>query len=273
MRKGKEIDLLLAIRAKARSAVLASYPTDTVSGSPANFPDGADGVPVVDLTVEIVPVQEGSDDPSPENIRPISGWTGLTLSQSGADTSDTEELTISWEDEAGTVYGGTLDVTTGLLTVKYKKYPITANTYILNGPLESYTSVYVYRNNALGALIEPNTRTDVTKALCNVLKPVSRNQAVTTSGVFQYHASDGDQLRFGFPKTEAYATAENVYSAFSENPIEVAIPLKEPETFQLTPVQVRTLLGENNLWADTGDVTVEYRADLEKYIEKKIGEG
>ncbi|MBR4703227.1 MAG: hypothetical protein IKO91_05225 [Oscillospiraceae bacterium] len=84
MRPGKEIDLLLAIRAKERSAVLASYPTDTASGSPASFPDGADGVPAKSLVVSIQPVQEGSGDPSPTNVRPISGWKGLKLSNGPA---------------------------------------------------------------------------------------------------------------------------------------------------------------------------------------------
>ena len=119
MRKGKEIDFLVFMRAKARAAVLASYPTDTATGSPANFPDGADGVPVEDLKVTIGLAQSGSGTPSPENVRPITPWTGLTLSHSGADTSDPEELAVSWEDAAGHVWAGTLDVTTGVLTELY----------------------------------------------------------------------------------------------------------------------------------------------------------
>ena len=49
----------------------ASLMEDTASGSIASFPDGAENVPVKELTVEIVPVQSGSGDPSPDNIRPI----------------------------------------------------------------------------------------------------------------------------------------------------------------------------------------------------------
>lgn len=46
--------------------------------------------------------------------------------------------------------------------------------------------------------------------------------------------------------------------------------LAEPETYQLSPTEVKTLLGENNIWADTGDVEVEYRADPKLYIDSKI---
>ena len=48
--------------------------------------------------------------------------------------------------------------------------------------------------------------------------------------------------------------------------------LAEPITIQLTPNQVNSLLGANNIWADSGDTEVEYRADTKLYIQKKITE-
>lgn len=51
------------------------------------------------------------------NTCPISGWTGANVRRGGAGQSDPILYPISWEDEAGTVYGGTLDITTGVLTV------------------------------------------------------------------------------------------------------------------------------------------------------------
>ncbi len=44
--------------------------------------------------------------------------------------------------------------------------------------------------------------------------------------------------------------------------------LAEPLVIQLDPVTVTTLLGQNNVWADTGDSTVAYRADTKLYIQK-----
>ena len=63
--------------------VIASMPHDTASGSIASFPDGA-AMPVRDLSVDIEPVQAGSGDPSPENVRPISGWTECKVTRTGA---------------------------------------------------------------------------------------------------------------------------------------------------------------------------------------------
>lgn len=53
------------------------------------------------------------------NLCPISGWTGANVYHSGADTSDATTYSITFPSEAGTVYGGTLDVTTGKLTVTH----------------------------------------------------------------------------------------------------------------------------------------------------------
>ena len=44
--------------------------------------------------------------------------------------------------------------------------------------------------------------------------------------------------------------------------------LATPIIYQLTPTEVQTLLGANNIWADTGDTEVTYRADTKLYIEQ-----
>jgi hypothetical protein len=64
----------------------ASAIVDTASGAIASFPDGA-AVAAKDVTIGIEPVQSGSGDPSPTNVRPISGWTGAKV----ANISDSEK--------------------------------------------------------------------------------------------------------------------------------------------------------------------------------------
>lgn len=53
----------------------------------ASFSDGSDGLPI-NVTVGIEPVQEGSGDPSPENVRPISGWDAVKISRTGKNLLD-----------------------------------------------------------------------------------------------------------------------------------------------------------------------------------------
>ena len=91
--------------------------TDTQIDVPIASFDG-DGSDLISLIVGIDPVQAGSGDPSPDNVRPITGWTGANIHVSPAtDAADGDTYTITFPSSAGTVYGGTLDVTTGKLTV------------------------------------------------------------------------------------------------------------------------------------------------------------
>ena len=65
----------------------------------------------------------------------------------------------------------------------------------------------------------------------------------------------------------------DVYSAGATPTIgaQVVYELATPITIQLDPVQIATIAGQtNNVWADAGDVTVEYAADLKTYIDNKI---
>lgn len=72
----------------------AILPVTTVSGPEVTFADAMEGLPLKSLVVEIDPVQEGSGTPSAENVRPITGRTGLRVqfpAQNG------EELTKDWQ--------------------------------------------------------------------------------------------------------------------------------------------------------------------------------
>ena len=49
---------------------------------------------------------------------------------------------------------------------------------------------------------------------------------------------------------------------------QVCYKLATSQTVQLTANDITTVLGQNNIWSDAGDVEVEYRADTKLYIEK-----
>ena len=58
-----------------------------VSGSICTFDDGSE-TPVKSLSINIDPVQAGSGDPSPENVRPISGWDSVNVTVAGKNLID-----------------------------------------------------------------------------------------------------------------------------------------------------------------------------------------
>ena len=45
------------------------------------------------------------------------------------------------------------------------------------------------------------------------------------------------------------------------NPIKCVYVLATPFDIDLTPVQIRALVGENNVFADCGETTVKYMAE------------
>lgn len=65
---------------------------DTATGNPLTFITDA-SKPLKSLLVPFLPVQSGSGDPSPQNIRPIVAWDGLTVWNGGANLFDGNYVT------------------------------------------------------------------------------------------------------------------------------------------------------------------------------------
>ena len=96
----------------------------SASGSIASFPDGADGMPVKELTVSIEPVQSGSGDPSPTNVRPITGWTGANVWRTGVNVWDEEweQGGIDLQSGQNTTSSSTMRSTNYISVVPSKTY-------------------------------------------------------------------------------------------------------------------------------------------------------
>ena len=75
--------------------------TRTVSGNIVTITDGGNNLPVKELVVDIEPVQAGTGDPSPENVRPISGWDEVVVTRTGKNLLIKSSLTEPWDGVAG----------------------------------------------------------------------------------------------------------------------------------------------------------------------------
>lgn len=105
----------------ARRRILLNTPhIETASGGVANFKTDMIA-PLKGCKVNFLPKQSGSGDPSPTNIRPISGWDGVEVYQTGVNIWD------------GEIENGGIDDTTGekisASQVRSKNYiPVKQNT-------------------------------------------------------------------------------------------------------------------------------------------------
>ena len=239
---------------------LGAYVTNTATGAVVNFTDGADNVPVKDLTIEIVANQSGEGDPSPSNIRPISGWTRAVISHSGTDTSNPVTYTVNWETEAGTIYGGTLDVTTGVLTVTMGYINITGGCTSI-GPTPTGNKVCLV-GQLQDAYYELNHNT-VKMASTMAVYP-DGNALYTNLAPSIGIASSNKGVMIIAPTSYNFNSADDCNAWLAEHPTQIIYQLAAPQTYQLAPLEITTLLSNNTIYADTGNSTITYRVEPKK---------
>lgn len=201
--------------------------------------DTIDGNLVKALKVAITPSQAGSGTPSPSNIRPISGYTEEVISVK--DSTDTTQETYTTPFNQ-TVYGGTLDVLTGELTID--KGFITLNgTENCSKSAVTDSDTYMYTIN---------TADFDSPFILSAFQYTEPNPNYRVG--YAWRGSSNTQIRIGFAEYGT-TTIESWKAWLSNNPLQICYTLATPTTIQLTPQTVKALVGENHIQASTGDVT------------------
>lgn len=210
----------------------------------------------LDITVSPMLIATSETNPtsfSPySNICPISGRTGLNVYVSPTqDQQDAATYSVDWTAQAGTVYGGTLDVVTGLLTVDRASVNVSSSwNWTKSG---SYPGgFYVAIDNA-GTGQKKHT-------------PFICSHAKTANSISQYvqgscfcDASINIRIMDSSDTVQDWKDYINAQIT-AGTPIQICYELATPITYQLTPMQVAALV-TNNVWTNAGDVTVSYTTD------------
>ena len=226
-----------------------------------------------------------------ENICPISGHTGCEVHVADGETPHVVDNTypISWQTEAGTVYGGSLEIKedgSGVLTVigELESISTLENESVIGtskfidsfNKLSSIATVLgdvVRLNFTVGSATGYNRiSSSYDYKMCNYLKHYFAYNDTTP------HWYRNTVLYVFLPTSLAGTTSQSAFdylvSIKDTNPLSFFIQYTTPLTYNLTAEQVggiiRTLYGDNNIWSDTGDVSVNYRCDTKKYIDKKL---
>lgn len=355
--------------AAAESAAVADkvFIIDTTSGAMASFPDGADEIPVELCVVTVEPTQEGSGNPSPTNIRNISGWTGVNVIRKGknlipniihqqsttvinlgqtehnrittlflkagiytitvdcqataniyvrygTNTSDTNigsclaprtftadkdglygfclyndnginaenvksvqleagnagtdyELynstvySITFPAEAGTVYSGHVDVTNGELVVDKKTATVSG---VRDNGIVSGTQLFfaTFEDKKAGVSNFISNRFFIGNGAYQAIGRVASKIIEFRIPLADLGVTDSDTTQVRMAAVENWLT---------ENLTQVCYELETPVTYPLAPTEIKSLFGNNNIYADTGDIILSYRADTALYIDKRIG--
>jgi hypothetical protein len=190
------------------------------------------------------------------NICPISGFTEANVVVSPTtDAEDGQTYNIQFKDDSNplTVYGGTLDVVSGELTVDRVQKSI-------NGGFSMAPNNVLYIDDMF-------TDGEVNNSVISNYYPFgtiveATAGALSKEGQFCIQDVPKHGMRYMVYDSN-FASASAFNTLLNSTPLQVNYELATPQTYQLTPTQVKSLLGTNNVWADTGDVNeAVYTRDL-----------
>ena len=159
-------------------------------------------------------------------------------------------IPVDWTDEAGTVYGGTLDLVTGVLTVTYMQ-KVSDGSVVDDWSFGESSGLYRaicgssrFNNNPPKA---SSTSTLKTNYFASASRSAIGNAYISSTNNF-----------ICYPPSEI-TTKEEWLAYLAEHPLQIVYELAEPITVQLTPTQITALIGTNTIWSDTnGENTVVY---------------
>lgn len=156
------------------------------------------------------------------------------------------------------IYGANIKPLTGELTVTHILFEF-------DGSEDEYWTKYSAGSAAayaMGVILPTDIQfTPSTIELkCNYLTPIPSNATWVNYDYFVSMMSVTNRLYTGY---RSITTVEDWKAYLAEHPLQVLGQLVTPVTYQLTPTEVRSLLGVNNVWADCGAVTeLKYIRDL-----------
>ena len=76
-----------------------------------------------------------------------------------------------------------------------------------------------------------------------------------------YQYPDGSALEYMHLYLSDVTSLTEARAYLKDNPVQFVYPLKYPKTYQLTPIQIKTLIGDNTFTADSGaNINLTYRA-------------
>ena len=194
---------------------------------------------LLSLKATIEATQQGSGDPSPDNVRPIVGVSEVNITQQVTDTPE-RIYTINL---GGTYYGGVLDVTNGVLTV-------TKIGKLIKDLNLSYSSSNSYFYD---------TTSDKAYGVSNIISEVLQNTDVSVGNMPNYSIKGGGINRVIYIKATDYTDVANLKNAIGDYKVMYDLAEESQFDIQLTPTQVDLAIRQNTIFADTGNLEAIYK--------------
>ena len=256
---------------------------------------GADA-PIDELIVSIDAVQSGSGDPSPTNIRPISGWSSCEVTRTGKNLIDDSEALHGYYNQWGIFVSSTKSLSyegefkAGTYTFSTDLDDCVITRYFINDDV--YEPISETQTLTINSSVNFDFKISIRNASSTVISITPQSMIERGEETTTYEPYSGNTYTIAFKDssdnpitvyggvlnvstgeltvTDAYIASYNgetlpstwisdrdVYASGTTptTGAEVVYKLATPQTIQLTPRQVRTIQGNNNVFADCGEVT------------------
>lgn len=159
-------------------------------------------------------------------------------------------------DLGQTVYGGTLDVVSGVLTVDRGMVDLgTLNWAVTKRDDTGVYGYFMSASSLVGAKHNASNAADYTYGICSAYQTGVSPSAIYYGTATNHVAIDAN-ARVRASRIDDSTDASAFKTAMSG--VQLCYQLATPQTYQLTPTQVDLLLGQNNVWSDAGEVVVVY---------------
>lgn len=204
------------------------------------------------LSVKITATQAGSGTPSPTNVRTISGKSAVNLSISDGTETDEHEISLGQ-----TVYGGELDLISGVLTITEAGYDLSQLTWSYQDSVKAFYKapsafdppVLEYASSIAGYYGISDTY------------EIKGYSAMTGSGVtYAMSQRNESSVKRIYVRTDGTnAVTPTGHAVFR---------LKEPITVQLTSEEIELFTGYNLITTE-GNITLEYIPNYSSLFEEQ----
>lgn len=210
----------------------------TASGNPISL-TGAAAAYAMSNIMTIEPIQSGSGDPSPTNVRPISGISTATVQTTDGTDTNTASITLGQ-----TVYGGSVNFKTGEVTVTYGMVDLGTLSWRKEGSYNEYRTSRLANMKAYADNVKAN-------ALCSVYSVLTANQTYHAINrgisIANTYISIGDNN---------YETAADITAAMSG--VQLCYELATPTTLTLTPAELELLKDNNTVSGNGANINISY---------------
>lgn len=237
------------------NGVLYSSKIFEATGNPITIPEYDK---LIKLKTKFSPIQEGTGDPSPENVRPISGWSSVKVTVSNE--SESHDYTIPLPE---TIYGGTVDAVTGVGRMDYKLIEFNGTESWIYRTETDYFEANLFEANQY----LPSSMSNIAQAkntqyisLLNIGNAYSEAED-NIGWVFATETVRVPAARIRIRSITSVDALKTFLSAQQTKgtPLQICYQLAEPEPFKVSQISIPSLGNENTIFTTGENMDIIYK--------------